>query len=532
MNNRKHKVVWLDINSSYSHSSLALPAIHSQRLNSDFIQWSKVSGTINSVISAVIEELITEKPTVIAYTAWLFNHEMQLKILARYKVLNPSVIIIGGGPEYLGDNQDFLRTNHFIDYVVRGEGEEVFYHWIEGRRDINGLCYIENDTYHDGGLAKVEDYTSLHFPEESPFFDFDKPFIQIESTRGCFNSCLFCVSGADKPVRSLSIDILRNRLKVAQSHGIKDIRLLDRTFNGIGTRAVEMLSLFEEFPQMQFHLEVHPALMTEKVREKIKTLPAGLLHIEAGVQSLNQRVLDGVSRFGHLEDVFSGLSFLCSQPNVEVHSDLIAGLPHYTLDMIYDDVRKLVALGCEEVQLELLKLLPGTAMRQNREILYSPLPPYEVLQTNSISFSELQEARRVSRIIDAYYNCPVWRNSVSELIAKNVDFLKNLTAHITSIGMIDNPMSQERRGTILYEYCKAHYPDKVILVTCDWIKGGLSLKKGAGEGTKQAEGEIPTELKDLNETARIYYKKIEDRTIWLAYDRSIQHSEPIRVIIK
>lgn len=526
---KKNKIVWLDINSSYSHSSLAFPAIEAQNPDCISIEWDRVSGTINSGISTVVEELLAKKPDIIAYTAWLFTHEILLKILARYKTLSPEVIVIGGGPEYLGDNRDFLLKNPFVNFVVRGEGEEVFYQWLEGKEDVRGVCFLKDGIYHDGGLARVEDYESLRFPEESRFFDWEKPFIQIESTRGCFNSCAFCVSGADKPVRSLSIDTLRKRLDVARSRGIIDIRLLDRTFNGGATRALEMLSLFEEYVGvLHFHLEVHPALFTPKIRNKLETLPEGLLHIEAGVQSLSQKVLDATRRFGKVEDVIDGLKFLCSLPSIEVHSDLIAGLPHYTLPMIYDDVRVLVAIGCDEVQLELLKLLPGTVMRLDDTIRYSPLPPYEVMETDSISFAELQEARRLSRMIDAYYNCDVWRKSIRELIIHGDSFMEKFTAHLTDIQMIDIPMSQEKRGIVLYDYCSVHYPDHLLGITVDWIAGGLSLKRGAGAGVKPYLDSPPF---SMGENARIYCVEVSGRTILFSYDRAISHSKPTNIHI-
>lgn len=542
-----YKITWLDINSSYSHSTVALPAIDAQHPTSPNIIWSKVSGTINSVISSIIEELIISKPDIIAYTAWLFNHDIVLSILSRYKAIYPDVIIIGGGAEYLGNNASFLRAYDFISLVVRGEGEEVFHQWVDIANDnsqwdkVKGLCYInQHGVYQDNGLAKVENYENLKYPEDSSFFSWDKPFIQIESSRGCFNSCAFCVSGADKPVRSLSIDLLRGRLNRARIKGVRDIRLLDRTFNGTGTRAIELLSLFEEYADdMQFHLEVHPALFTPELRSKIKTLPKGLLHIEAGVQSLCQKVLDKSSRYGKIEDVIDGLIFLSSCENLEVHSDLIAGLPHYSLQMIYDDVNSLSKIGCSEIQLELLKLLPGTVMRNDANklgIIYSPITPYEVMQTPYISYIELQESRRLSRVIDMYYNCKVWQESIKELINSDNNFMLNFTKHLTSIDMIDQPLSMERRGLLLFEYCKKYYPNSIISVTACWIKGGLSLKRGAGEGAKSYKGEIPihiiSEKEKYGTAMRLYSINMNQTTIWFGYDRSISHSKPLFVKIE
>ena len=69
---------------------------------------------------------------------------------------------------------------------------------------------------------------------------------------------------------------------------------------------------------------------------------------------------------------------------METHADLIAGLPLYRLDEIFEDIRILAEFQAGEIQLESLKLLPGTDMRRRSNelgIQYSTMPPYEVLVT-------------------------------------------------------------------------------------------------------------------------------------------------------
>ena len=128
------------------------------------------------------------------------------------------VKIVCGGPEFLGDNREFLARNPFVTAIVRGEGEIAlpkFLTYIDDRSrwtEIEGLCWISGDTYHDNGVARVADFAGLKFPEESCFFNWDKPFVQLETTRGCFNTCAFCVSGGEKPVRCQSIGQIKTRL--------------------------------------------------------------------------------------------------------------------------------------------------------------------------------------------------------------------------------------------------------------------------------------------------------------------------------
>ena len=218
------KLLWLDLNSSYAHSSLALPALHAQMTDDKSIVWVKVSATINENPGMVAEQIYKHKPDIVASTCWLFNHEALLHITCRVKSLLPQCRIILGGPEFLGDNKKFLITNDFVEAVFRGEGETGFKHWMkhfdnkQEWKNIAGLCYIDdNGKYHDNGMARVTDFTALEYPERSELFNWDKPFVQLETTRGCFNTCAFCVSGGDKPVRNLSIGAIRERIEI-QKH--------------------------------------------------------------------------------------------------------------------------------------------------------------------------------------------------------------------------------------------------------------------------------------------------------------------------
>ena len=523
------KILWIDLNSSYAHSSLALPALHAQIKGNTDYEWEIVSATINENLGTVVDEIYRHKPDILASTCWLFNHEALMHIVSRAKALLPESCLILGGPEFLGDNEAFLRRNPYVDCVFRGEGEEGFSQWLtcwkqpEAWKSITGLCYIDADNqYHDNGLARVLAFDQLSAPEESEFFNWNKPFVQLETTRGCFNTCAFCVSGGEKPVRTLSIDTIRQRLETIHQNGIKNVRVLDRTFNFNPRRAKELLNLFLEFhPHIRFHLEIHPALLSDELKAELQKLPEGLLHLEAGIQSLREPVLEKSRRLGKLNDALDGLKFLCSLDNMETHADLIAGLPLYKLDEIFEDIRTLAEYQAGEIQLESLKLLPGTKMRRRSEelgIRYSPLPPYEVLQTDAISTTELQVARRLSRLLDAFYNTPAWQELTRKLILNEPMFLPHFLEHLTEGNLIDQPMSLEKRGLVLYEYCKRFYPNYQTQASIAWIEAGMSLKKQPAERVK-TKHQVPPENWEIIQGA--YHEKL--KLCFLPTDQEAQH---------
>mgnify|MGYP000809797947 FL=1 len=539
------KILWIDLNSSYAHSSLALPALHAQIMTDPSIEWEIVSATINENTGMIVDEIYRHRPDILAATTWLFNHEQLMHVASRVKALLPEACLVLGGPEFLGDNEEFLRKNPFVDCVFRGEGEEVFPQWLtcwnhpEQWHIVPGLCYLTpNKEYKDNGIARVLNFAGLVPPEQSRFFNWSKPFVQLETTRGCFNTCAFCVSGGEKPVRTLSIKSIRERLQLIHAHGIKNVRVLDRTFNYNPRRAKELLRLFLEFhPDIRFHLEIHPALLSEELKEELSLLPKGLLHLEAGIQSLREPVLEKSRRMGKLSDALDGLRFLCALPNMETHADLIAGLPLYHLHEIFEDVRTLAGYAAGEIQLESLKLLPGTEMRRRAEelgIKYSPLPPYEVLQTHEISVSELQTARQLSRLLDGFYNTPAWQTLTRELILNDKQFLHRFLAYLTKANLIDQPMSLEKRGLILYEFCKQNYPEYQIQAAIAWIEAGMSLKKLPAEKV-WTKRQIPPATWNIiygeyKESLRLCFLPADEKGehgYWFGFESEIQKASPV-----
>ena len=539
------KILWIDLNSSYAHSSLALPALHAQIMTDPSIEWEIVSATINENTGMIVDEIYRHRPDILAATTWLFNHEQLMHVASRVKALLPEACLVLGGPEFLGDNEEFLRKNPFVDCVFRGEGEEVFPQWLtcwnhpEQWHTVPGLCYLTpNKEYKDNGIARVLNFAGLVPPEQSRFFNWSKPFVQLETTRGCFNTCAFCVSGGEKPVRTLSIESIRERLQLIHAHGIKNVRVLDRTFNYNPRRAKELLRLFLEFhPDIRFHLEIHPALLSEELKEELSLLPKGLLHLEAGIQSLREPVLEKSRRMGKLSDALDGLRFLCALPNMETHADLIAGLPLYHLHEIFEDVRTFAGYAAGEIQLESLKLLPGTEMRRRAEelgIKYSPLPPYEVLQTHEISVSELQTARQLSRLLDGFYNTPAWQTLTRELILNDKQFLHRFLAYLTKVNLIDQPMSLEKRGLILYEFCKQNYPEYQIQAAIAWIEAGMSLKKLPAEKV-WTKRQIPPATWNIiygeyKESLRLCFLPADEKGehgYWFGFESEIQKASPV-----
>lgn len=549
------KFLWLDINASYSHSSLALPALHAQLKEPvlSACNWYAVQGTIKTNPGQILSEILEIAPDYIFATGWLFNIERLLEILSKADAVGSFKGIFLGGPEFLGDNGRFLRAHPFITAVFKGEGEEMFpafiSHLLHEKEDpewnrwkeIPGFEYLDGDRYCYSRPVTVKNFPQLSIPENSPFFNWEKAFVQLETSRGCFNTCRFCVSGIERaPVQNIPVAELRKRLRNIQRHNIREVRILDRTFNANTPRALEMLELFREFAgEIQFHIEVHPALLSPQLKEYFHTLPDKLLHVEAGIQSLREPVIEGCKRAGKSKEALAGLKFLLSVNKFEVHADLIAGLPGYTFGELLEDTLELMDTGSQEIQLELLKVLPGTYFREHAAtfgLKYSPLPPYEVLQTPGISYAELQNSMVLSRIIDYWYNDPRWRTVFCSVFQQKKELLRQFTDTLSGTEIMTQPLSFESRSLLLYDFCKQYAREELFSVSLQWIRNGLSLKKEPASlltawNPRVSQPENPL-FDPRNPRIKYYYTVHKELIYWFSYDNETERNKPAKELAK
>ena len=271
------------------------------------------------------------------------------------------------------------------------------------------------------------------------------------------------------------------------------------------SRAVELISLFEEFyGKLKFHLEVHPTMLSPMLKEKLKSVPQGLLHVEAGIQSLNEEVLCNCTRKGSSAGAVSGLKYLLGLDKFEVHTDYIAGLPGYTYENLVEDIRRMMEIYPHEIQLELLKLLPGTYFRSHAGelgIAFSPEPPYEVLRTPAIEFAQLRKCSVLSKIIEYWYNDASWREIFSRMAVAEKEFLYTITDYFSEKAFMEHTYSFEGKSMLLYTFCKENYPEYLMEISLGWIANGLSIKKEPAYGLKMwhyGDSDVKNPLLDEN----------------------------------
>lgn len=481
-------LVFLSVTASYSHTNLAAWTL---RAGAEAVgwQWCEVEITRNESLSVTLNRVARLHPAVLAASFYLFNRAFLLSFLVRFKRLFPDCRVLGGGPEFLGDNRAFLERHPEVDAVIRGEGERAFAKWLqlmdqpEQQQKIPGFCGLVAGRYVDKGMAQgVECLDDIPSPYSKHLEGFRKPFVLLETSRGCSNRCAFCMSGVGGGVRCFSLARVCRDVQLIRAQGVPEVRLVDRTFNARPARCLALLRFFrDECKPLRFHLEIDPARLTPDFVAELAAAQPGRFHLEVGIQSLNPEVIRAIGRQGTVRRALAGLARLVVHRQLAIHVDLIAGLPGGTLSDLFEELRTLVLLNPAEIQLELLKLLPGTrlaAEKDHWQIVAAPEPPYEVLRTATMTMADLETARGLSRLADWFYNVPELRALMVDATRRIPGFWKELILFGGSVVLAVAAPSLENRFRLLDDFFRGRDLLLRHALHYAWLKHGFSAQHG------------------------------------------------------
>jgi anaerobic magnesium-protoporphyrin IX monomethyl ester cyclase len=245
-------------------------------------------------------------------------------------------------------------------------------------------------------------------PFEAGLVDLKKPLIYYETSRGCPFSCAFCLSSVEGTVRSFSPERIERDLLFLMHQGVRHIKLVDRTFNYDARRAGRIWEFILKHNRgSHFHFEIAADLLTEENLILLTAVPEKTFRFEIGIQSTSKSTLEQVGRTGSLTRIFANVRRLRAETGIELHLDLVAGLPGEDYTGFLDSLRHVASLAPHEIQIEPLKVLKGSPMREiarREEYRFSDSPPYTILATPWLSFEEIGRVETIGRLLDLFHN--------------------------------------------------------------------------------------------------------------------------------
>jgi radical SAM superfamily enzyme YgiQ (UPF0313 family) len=409
-------IVLTTLNARYAHAAFGLRYLRANLSPALFDRSEIVEFDISQRSLDIVEALLARNPRIVGIGVYIWNVVQTTQVAAELKRVRPDVTLVLGGPEisYETDAQEIAR---YADYIVTGEADQAFgelcHKLFAGTRPLTRVIAADLPEFQaKKGLDVLggHDARPLRLPYDL-YTDTDlaQRVIYVEASRGCPFKCEFCLSSLDVPVRNAPTDDFLRQMQSLLDRGCRQFKFVDRTFNLNLNISRAILQFFHEryTPDLFLHFEMIPDRLPEGLREWIRKFPPGALQFEVGIQTFNDDVAELISRRQDNAKVEENFAFLREQTGVHIHADLIVGLPGEEVDSFGRGFDRLVAMRPQEIQVGILKRLRGTPIvRHDAEwgMVYSPAPPYEILQTKLIDFPTMQRMRRFARYWDLIAN--------------------------------------------------------------------------------------------------------------------------------
>lgn len=457
------------LNAKYIHTNLAIRILYQLNKQHKDLSWKEF--TIKENQDEVADYCATFD--VVAFSCYIWNITQTLEVCEKIKSRNPDCKILLGGPEVSYEYEEII-VKPSIDFIIVGEGEEVFQQFLQLYPNVGSIA----------GLVQKEDDTIAFIRNESKF-DIDllntiNPYaddcieelankvLYIETSRGCPYKCEFCLASLDNKVRYLHTNRIKENLLFLMKHG-KTIKFLDRTFNIKRDFTIEVFDFILQHYNSKnvFQFEITADILHQDIIQFInEKVPKGLFRFEIGIQTVNQLANLEVSR----KQNFAKTSSIVHQvrDKVELHLDLIVGLPLDYWSDIKFSIEEVFKLHPPELQLGFLKFLKGTPMRTKAALhkyRYDSTAPYQLIESMYLSKEELQRILKLEHALEVYWNKKRILNTLNYIIKQHsiFDFLLNLGIYYDQKHKHHHVTLEDIYKTV-YEFASESYPHNAIIL--------------------------------------------------------------------
>ena len=293
------------------------------------------------------------KPDIVGLPSWSSPMLQDLIILAKQiKKESPKTIIVVGGVHATVEPQSLIDAP-YVDYIVRGEGEDAFMEFcntFDEGPDHNKLSKIQNINLNP--IRPFLDINSLRTPNYD-LVDMSKyNQILINLSRGCPANCTFCYNAPmwgiqressednrdNRPfVRVLKSEKIIDILKmIIEKYGRKTFQIVDDNFVFFKRRVIEVCDyLKNNYKGLSWMCETRADTINDEVMVAMKA--AGCHYVQVGIETGSQRVLDFLDKKTTVEQNAEAIA--CIKRNgIFVDASIMLGIPTETREELRETI--------------------------------------------------------------------------------------------------------------------------------------------------------------------------------------------------
>jgi len=460
--NTQPKIVLATLNARFFHTSFGLRYLYANL--KELQECCEIKEFIIQTRAIdIVEQILASKPDIVGFGVYIWNIVETTNVVNLLKVIAPEITVILGGPEvsYETQQQTIVAC---ADYVLTGPAEISFYQ----------LCKdIINKTPPDKKIlnSKPVPLEEIALPYE--FYtdeDLKHRLLYVEASRGCPFKCEFCLSSLDKASSPFELTLFLEQMDILYQRGARNFKFIDRTFNLNITTTMKIMQFFLDrmTDDLYLHFEVVPDHLPRKLKALLTQFPQGSLQFEVGIQTFNTQVQANISRKQNNAKSKENLLWLRDNTTAHIHADLIFGLPGETFDTFKDSFNQLYHCRPHEIQMGILKRLKGSPIIRHTkafDLRFNPLPPFNILSTDRVSFTTMQRINRFARYWDMIGNSGRFKYSLPYILSdKPFDDFMAITEWIfNKTGQI-HKINLKKLFELISRSVEAIFPEKHQLV--------------------------------------------------------------------
>jgi radical SAM superfamily enzyme YgiQ (UPF0313 family) len=452
------KIVLATLNAKFFHTSFGLRYLYAnlKELQScceikEFI--------IQTRAIDIVEQILETKPDIVGFGVYIWNIVETTDVVSLLKVIAPEIKIILGGPEVSYETEQQAIVG-YADYVLTGPADLSFYQLC---KDIINNTAPDRKVINSKPVALAElELPYQYYTDE----DLKHRLLYVEASRGCPFKCEFCLSSLDKTSDPFELTLFLEQMEILYQRGARNFKFIDRTFNLNINTTMQIMQFFLDrmTDDLYLHFEVVPDHLPRKLKELLTQFPEGSLQFEIGIQTFNVEVQKNISRKQNNAKSKDNLIWLKDNTNAHIHADLIFGLPGETFDTFKDSFNQLYHCRPHEIQMGILKRLKGSPIIRHTEafdLRFNPLPPFNILSTDRVSFSTMQRINRFARYWDMIGNSGRFKYSLPHILSdKPFDDFMAITEWIfNKTGQI-HKINLKKLFELLSQSVEALFPEK------------------------------------------------------------------------
>ncbi|MFC2124057.1 B12-binding domain-containing radical SAM protein [Bacteroidota bacterium] len=325
-----------------------------------------------------------QNPDVIGISFLSTTSYLRMKNVVRYlKSENPDIPVIIGGPFATINSVNILEDCPYVDFVGRGEAEELFPEFLDNRNNpeaVNGLTWRSN-----GKVIKNPDRPLLLDLDRFPYPDrsslpidyiesipLDMPavlsldkFCTVQTSRGCPYHCIYCdiPSLGGGKWRTRSPEYVLGEMQELHDQGYRSIYLTDDHFLQKRKR-IQAICEGIIYRGFAFQWGCEGRVDSVAIEEFPLLKKANCKLLAFGVEAGTEKILKRLKKHQTLEQVENAIGEAKKCGIKTIHGFFLVGNPDETVDDILESFRFAARLKIDTYGFNRLCVYRGTPLWQ------------------------------------------------------------------------------------------------------------------------------------------------------------------------